>query len=118
MPGYIVRLRERQEIVGFFCVQNYRVLYEAVDECCDPFACEFAIVYGGGFYFPSRVDFTVPHPASLEDEGDVPEIPQPTLNENLWMAFYFGEQMEHPLKWRVFDPADIFNAGEEGLEVM
>jgi hypothetical protein len=48
MSAYFVRLKENKELVGLFVIPATSDLWWAVDECCDPYACEFiAIKYGG-----------------------------------------------------------------------
>ena len=109
MTAYIVRLQDDHEIVGFFDVPNIATLYDAIDECCDPLACEFAATKFCGFYFPRRTQFTVPMPFD-EDADEAPEFPHITLNGYLLAAAYDGVGAKgQKLSWRAFDPSEIFD---------
>lgn len=52
MSAFVVRLEGTNQIVGFFAADRILDLFWAVDECCDPFSCEYRRVpEGGGVYW-------------------------------------------------------------------
>lgn len=48
MNGYIVRLKDDGELVGFFVAGSIAHLRNSVDEACDPQFCEYKVIDSGG----------------------------------------------------------------------
>ena len=60
MTAYLVRLKENAELVGLFVSPGPEDLWDYVDECCDPYACEFVALPPGGLYLHNAGAPTVP----------------------------------------------------------
>ena len=54
MSAYLVRLEKNKEFAGLFVVPTFDHLWWAVDECCDPYACEFIHINYGGIMWPTK----------------------------------------------------------------
>jgi hypothetical protein len=60
MPTYLVRLMDNLDLVGIFVARNVKDLAIAVDECTDPWDCEYIVLGVGGIMWistgcPSRM---------------------------------------------------------------
>jgi hypothetical protein len=87
---YLVRLRSNQELVGLFVSPDEESLWDFVDECTDPFVCEYIELSNGGLYLS---DAGAPRVPTVEryptEEEKIPDwFAGATLSE-LWIdAFY------------------------------
>lgn len=54
MSAYLVKLIDNNELVGLFVVDRLTDLGVAVDEICDPFACEFKPINRGAMLWMSQ----------------------------------------------------------------
>jgi len=103
METYLVRLKANKELVGLFVSPSKEDLWHFVDECCDPFVCEFLRLPPGGIY---RSESGAPRVPTLdrypEDDKSIPDwFAGATLSE-LWLhAFY-----DHAV-WRPIDADDF-----------
>lgn len=93
MHAYIVRLRKNTELVGLFVSPSDEMLWEFVDECCDPGECEFVRLPAGGLYLHQagapKVPTLIRDP---EDEKSYPDwFSQGTISE-LWLDIFYGGQ--------------------------
>ena len=105
MPAYLVRLAKNQELVGLFVSPDDQELAEYVDECCDPYSCEFAELPPGSFYFPEAGAPTVP--TIISDEAHDDEFPDwftGGVISELWHDHFYKEWTE----WRRLTPSDHF----------
>lgn len=67
----LVRLAENREIVGIFWGATADALWDAVDECTDPGACEYlTLSEPAGIMWPSQGAPALPLPEPDEDTGE------------------------------------------------
>ena len=52
----VVRLQESHELVGLFVYTSMSDFFWLVDECCDPYECEYLNIEYGGVFFPKKAD--------------------------------------------------------------
>ena len=52
----VVRLQESHELVGLFVYTSRSDFFWLVDECCDPYECEYLNIEYGGVFFPKKAD--------------------------------------------------------------
>jgi len=102
MDAYLVRLEANKELVGLFVSPNDEMLWEFVDECCDPFVCEFLKLPAGGMY---RSESGAPRVPTVErfpvDEKSIPDwFAGATLSE-LWLDAFYDDAF-----WQNIDPDD------------
>jgi len=102
MQVYLVRLRKNKELVGIFASPSSTRLWEFVDECCDPYVCEFLSLPAGGLYLSEsgapRVPTRKRYPT---DERDIPDWFAGADISELWIhAFYDAAE------WQPIEPAD------------
>lgn len=99
MNAYLVRLHKSMELVGLFVSPSENVLWEFVDECCDPDECEFVQLPAGGIYLPKaggpRVPTCVEYP---DDDRDIPDWFADAIASELWIDIFYSE--EHGPKWQ------------------
>jgi len=56
MTTALVRIRDDCQVVGMFSFTNLMDLFWLIDECTDPYQCEFIRIEHGGIYFPNNAD--------------------------------------------------------------
>jgi hypothetical protein len=56
MATALVRMRDDYQIVGIFTFTTLMELFWSIDECTDPYECEFIRIQHGGIYFPNEAD--------------------------------------------------------------
>jgi hypothetical protein len=103
MPAYLVRLKKNSELVGLFVSPSDNMLWEFVDECCDPLECEFTKLPPGGIYLPGAGAPKLP--TSIEYPVDGPEIPDwlaGAVVSELWLDVFYSE--EHGPIWQPIEP--------------
>ena len=94
MSGFIVRVIETRELVGFFGADSLVALRDCVDEVCDPGSCEYARLEQGGVTF-GRGAPTLPCPEPDENGGTNAFRslwPIATLTE-AWCGALFDDQL-------------------------
>ena len=105
MNAYLVRLKKNAELVGLFVSPSDGMLWEFVDECCDPCECEFVKLPPGGLYLHDAGAPAVP--TSIEYPTDDPDIPDwfagATLSE-LWLDIFYSK--ERGPDWEPIEPSD------------
>ena len=85
MNIHIVRLQDNKEIVGIFATESRAELFDIVDECTDPSACEFATLPSGGIMWPRSGSW----PAVVREVH--PEVPEDTEEEEqFWSGLFAG----------------------------
>jgi hypothetical protein len=93
MTAYLVRLKKNAELVGLFVSPSDDMLWDFVDECCDPYECEFVRLPAGGVYLseagapavPTSIEFPV-------DDRDIPDwFAGATLSE-LWLDVFYSKE--------------------------
>ena len=103
MPAYLVRLKKNAELVGLFVSPTEDMLWEFVDECCDPYECEYVKLPPGGIYLDSAGAATVP--TNIEYPVDDRHIPDwfagATVSE-LWLDIFHSS--ERGPKWKAIEP--------------
>ena len=52
----VVRFQESHELVGLFVYTSMSDFFWLVDECCDPYECEYLNIEYGGVFFPKKAD--------------------------------------------------------------
>lgn len=103
MNTYLVRLRKNAELVGLFVSPDDESLWEFVDECCDPDACEFLELPPGGIYLSNAGAAHVP--ANISDPENDASFPDwfsgGTISE-LWLDIFFDHGRDH--EWVPIEP--------------
>ena len=56
MLAAVVRFQESHELVGLFVYTSMSDFFWLVDECCDPYECEYLNIEYGGVFFPKKAD--------------------------------------------------------------
>jgi hypothetical protein len=88
MPTYLVRLMDNLDLVGVFVARNVADLAIVVDECTDPWDCEYIVLGVGGIMWSSPA---IPIPIELP-EDDTFDDPMPwaaaTITDSWWDYFY------------------------------
>ena len=56
MLAAVVRFQESHELVGLFVYTSMSDFFWLVDECCDPYECEYLNIECGGVFFPKKAD--------------------------------------------------------------
>jgi hypothetical protein len=102
MPTYLVRLIDNLDLVGIFVARNVDVLAIAVDECTDPWDCEYIVLGVGGIMWTSPA---IPIPIELPEELDGSETdPMPwgaaTMTDSWWDYFHGFTK----LRWKPIFP--------------
>lgn len=101
MTAYIVRLIKDRELVGIVWAGTTRGLWRAIDEHCDPFACEYAPLPDGGIFWNSGAPaIPIDDQCDEDDESDnCCLIPDAETSERLGASIYGHEK----LNWKQFD---------------
>jgi hypothetical protein len=102
MSGYLVRLIKSRDMVGFFAADDVDDVEIAVEECTDPFACEYVELPPGGIMWTSPA---VPVPFDLSNRVEGTEIEglpgeKAELSEMWWGVVYGYTDVD----WTPFDP--------------
>lgn len=92
MAAYLVRLKNNAELVGLFVSPTVDLLWEFVDECCDPSECEFVTLPSGGIYLDQAGAPTVPTKIEYPfEDQDIPDwFTGATLSE-LWLDVFYSK---------------------------
>lgn len=91
MRAYLVRLKNNAELVGLFVSPCANELWNYVDECCDPFACEFLKLPPGGLYIDHSGAAKIPTViADPEDEELYPDWFTGAVVSELWLNIFHG----------------------------
>lgn len=98
MSAYIVRLEDGHEAVGIFTADNQRDLFWAVDECTDPYSCEYARLPTGGVIWPDRGAWIVEPTDAPDDFAGM------TLSGSWW------EVVDGQARWKNFNGLNIMDA--------
>lgn len=69
MSGFLVRIRETREIVGFFAAPSIATLRSLVDEATDPNACDYRRHDEGGIFWSLPGTPVVRRPEPDDNEG-------------------------------------------------
>lgn len=101
MTVYLVRLKADAELVGIFVSPTDDLLGEFVDECRDPYECEFVELPPGGIYLDSaeapKVPTNIEYPVK-----DIPDwLAGATLSE-LWLDIFHSKKRGP--KWQPIEP--------------
>jgi hypothetical protein len=75
MSAYLVKLKGKAELVGFFSASSLEMLWWAIDDVTDPFCCEYKRIANGAIVWESPgegclADFGVPEGEEEDDELD------------------------------------------------
>lgn len=98
MRAYLVRLKKNAEIVGVFVSPSVNELRIYVDECCDPFVCEFLTLPPGGIYMSESGAAKVPTVITdPEDDSLYPDWFTGAVISELWLDIFYGPD---DLKWK------------------
>lgn len=114
MSVYLVRLSENKEIVGLFWAPNIVELAWAIDECCDPWSCDFKKIVSGGIFWSSKVDVSIPNEISDHcDDGGISfakgvsdtfsKLGIPQFSERLFIQEMFPMAGKKEKGWRKFN---------------
>jgi hypothetical protein len=89
MTAYIVRLSDNKELVGLFWSNSLRGLGWAIDECCNPYACEYKKVDDGGIFWSDKVPIKIPILINKDEmiDDDYYETIEKTKNELVGFEF-------------------------------
>lgn len=107
MKAYLVRLRDRaelrsHELVGVFVARDLDDLFWLIDQCVDPYACEYRRLSEGGFYMGGEAAVV---PACPDDEDEpVDWLAGASLCGQWWSAFNVDEGC-----WRNFDRRSLLS---------
>ena len=98
MNLYLVRLQDSAELVGLFLSPDVEALWRFVDECCDPFVCEYVELPPGGIYLDGsgapRVPTVTRYPV---DQDEIPDwFAGATLSE-LWIPSFHNTSTWSPI---------------------
>lgn len=103
MTAYLVRLKNNAELVGLFVSPADDMLWEFVDECCDPYECEFVTLPPGGLYLHQAgaptVPTLIPDP---EQEDSFPDWFSGATVSELWLGIFhsgYGELEWQAIEW-------------------
>ena len=101
MRAYLVRLKTNAELVGLFVSPSVKELWNYVDECCDPFACEFLSLPPGGIYLGQSGAAKIPTIiADPEDDSLYPDWLTGAVISELWLDIFYGSR---ELEWKTID---------------
>src|SRR5947209_332758 len=99
MQTYLVRLQSNQELVGLFVSPRMDQLWEFVDECCDPFICEFVRLPPGGIYQDHSGAARVPTNERFPvDQDAIPDWFAGATISELWLGAFYDESNWAPIK--------------------
>ena len=91
MRAYIVRLQRSAELVGIFISPSIHHLWDFVDECCNPFVCEYVARPPGGVYWSEAGAAKVPTPISdPENDSLYPDFFKGGTISELWIEIFYG----------------------------
>ena len=93
MSAYLVRVNKTKEFVGIYACDDEAGLFWLVDECCDPYQCEYTELGFGGIFFPDECGRFVPLKESTQKEIDD--------GCNLGEAEFTGELIDFDFKWKM-----------------
>jgi hypothetical protein len=101
MRAYIVRLKDGAELVGIFVSPSVDTLWRYVDECCDPYECEFLRLPPGGLYLGKPGAASIPTIIEdLEDNKLYPDWFAGAVVSELWLDIFYDD-----LKWEAITPS-------------
>ena len=104
MRAYLVRLKKNAELVGLFVSPSVNDLWNYVDECCPPFACEFLRLRPGGLYMDQAGAAKVPTVITdPEDDSLYPDWFAGAVISEFWLDIFYGSG---DLKWKAIEPPD------------
>lgn len=105
MPAYLVRLAANKELVGLFVSDDEDDLAEYVDECTDPYVCEFVELPPGSIHLPDAGAPLVPTIISdATNEHEFPDWFGNCVISELWHDQFYSERTE----WQQLVPPDSF----------
>jgi len=82
MSSFAVRHAETQEVVGIFAASSLEGLRNVVDECTDPWICEYVrLSTNGGIFVPDRTE--AQWPARFKNEDELFDEDENALNESV-----------------------------------
>ena len=91
MRAYVVRLKRDAELVGIFVSPSAEQLWDFVDECTNPFVCEYVALPPGGVYWSQAGAAKVPTLISdPEDDSLYPDFFTGGTISELWMDIFYG----------------------------
>jgi hypothetical protein len=93
MSAYLVRVDETKEFVGIYACDTEQSLFWLVDQCCDPYQCEYTELGFGGIFFPGKCDRFIPLKESTRKEIDD--------GTNLSRAEFTEELIDFDSKWKM-----------------
>jgi hypothetical protein len=105
--AYLVRLKKNKELVGIFVSPNAANLWDFVDECCSPLACEYLPLPPGGMYLSQAGAATVPTAIDPEGSDAGPDWFASGIVSELWHDIFYDEldaQMWKPVDTDEMDP--------------
>ena len=103
MNAYLVRLKSNQELVGLFLSPDEEGLWEYVDECTDPDACEFIELPPGSLFHFERGAPRVPTIERYpEDDEKIPDWFAGAILSELWLDAFYGDSEG----WEPIEPID------------
>lgn len=99
MSGYLVRLTDTKDLVGIFWADRLSDLFWLVDECTDPYGCEYTRVKPGGIYWGT---YAVAVPIPVDDDGeplagDDGWRTRWEPSDDVWAALHDGKRKWHPV---------------------
>ena len=91
MEAYLVRLQRNAELVGIFVSPTADHLWDYVDECTNPFVCEYVALPPGGVYWSDAGAAKVPTLISdPENDSLYPDFFTGGTISELWMDIFYG----------------------------
>lgn len=119
MNMYIVRLKENKCLVGFYYADDTEILFDLVDELCDPFECEFVECdLACGMYWMRNVPVPCQDSRLNSDNDDETNVALEEYEEKLKSLGFpaMTEELEclvaglgdHGYKWEEFTKQDSF----------
>ena len=105
MSAFLVRLKMNAELVGIFVSPTVSRLWEFVDECCDPYACEFLRLPPGGIYLCEAGAARIPTlTTDPEIDESFPDWFSGAVLSDLWLDIFYHERGD--LKWKPVEPPE------------
>ena len=91
MRSFLVRMKRSTELVGIFVSPSAQCLWNFVDECINPFVCEYVVLAPGGVYWSDAGAAKIPT-LILDPENDslYPDFFAGGTISERWMSIFYG----------------------------
>tara|TARA_R110000850_G_scaffold127304_2_gene246307 strand:- start:3540 stop:3887 length:348 start_codon:yes stop_codon:yes gene_type:complete len=108
----LVRLIKNKELVGIFSYPTKPELFNLIDQCVDPYECEYIVIHCGGIYWPD------PGVGKIEkvDLSETEEETEDEVYDNARVCDYAYYSVQHAKRWEQFNSKKMMDYFYKNLQ--